>query len=197
MKKILIILIAFLSFNLTAQVIDYDNFNSELVDSLMFVKINEFRDSLGLTPLIYSKVLHDDISKDVSNILSKAMDSYHPYHPNSDHRLSSIKTELKIELGSLSGYFNGYYEVSAKNVPIRTKNGGYVKRLGLITTYDDLVNHVIVGWIIHSPAHREILIGEFSDKGVMLAAGSIVLGDYAVGSPYEALYSSFQIVPLH
>ena len=57
MKTILITLITLLSFNLNAQVIDYNNFNTKLVDSLMFVKINEFRDSLGLSQLIYSKVL--------------------------------------------------------------------------------------------------------------------------------------------
>ena len=197
MKTILITLITFLSFNLTAQVIDYDNFDSDLADSLMFVKINEFRDSLGLSQLIYSKVLYDEISKEVSQIQSDEMKCYHPYHPGSDKRLSVIESDLKLELDSFSGYFYGYYEVSAKNVPIRTKNGGYTKRLGLITTYDDLVNHVIVGWVIHSPAHKKILVGEFSEKGIMLAAGSIVLGDYAVDSPYEALYCSFQIVPLN
>ena len=197
MKTILITLITFLSFNLTAQVIDYDNFDSDLADSLMFVKINEFRDSLGLSQLIYSKVLYDEISKEVSQIQSDEMKCYHPYHPGSIEKLSLIESDLKLELSSVSGYFHGYYEVCSKMVPIRTKNGGYTERLGKIKTYEDLVDLIVRGWSIHSPSHREILIGEFSDKSIMLASGSIILGEYKEGSPYKCLYSSFQIVPLY
>ena len=197
MKTILITLITFLSFNLTAQVIDYDNFDSDLADSLMFVKINEFRDSLGLSQLIYSKVLYDEISKEVSQIQSDEMKCYHPYHPGSDERLLVIESDLKLELGSVSGYFYGYYEVCSKSVPVRSKNEGYTERLGKIKTYEDLVSHAIRGWILHSPSHKEVLMGEFSNKGIMLAAGSIVVGKYKEGSPYKGLYSSFQIVPLH
>ncbi len=121
MKKILIPLITLLSFNLTAQVLDYDNFDSDLADSLMFVKINEFRDSLGLSQLIYSKVLYNEISKEVSQIQADEMKCYHPYHPDSEKRLSSIKSDLRLELGSTSGYFRGYYEVCDKSVPVRSK----------------------------------------------------------------------------
>ena len=197
MKKILIPLITLLSFNLTAQVLDYDNFDSDLADSLMFVKINEFRDSLGLSQLIYSKVLYDEISKEVSQIQADEMKCYHPYHPDSEKRLSLIKSDLKLELGYTSGYFRGYYEVCSRRVPVRTKNDGYTERLGKIKTYEDLVSHAIRGWILHSPSHKEILMGEFSDKGIMSAAGSIVVGKYKEGSSYKCLNSSFQIVPLH
>ena len=197
MKTILITLITLLSFNLNAQVIDYNNFNTKLVDSLMFVKINEFRDSLGLSQLIYSKVLYDEISKEVSQIQADEMKCYHPYHPNSEKRLSSIKSDLRLELSSTSGYFRGYYEVCDKSVPVRSKNEGYTERLGKIKTYEDLVSHAIRGWILYSPSHKEILMGEFSDKGIMLAAGSIVVGKYKEGSSYKGLYSSFQIVPLY
>lgn len=196
MKTILITLITLLSFNLNAQVIDYNNFNTKLADSLLFVKINELRDDLGLSQLIYSQVLYDEISQEVSQIQSDKMKSHHPYHPGSDKRLSPIKSLLKLELNSTFGYFRGYYEVCSKKVPIRTKNGGYTERLGLIKTYEDLIDHIVRGWAINSPSHREILIGEFSDKNIMLASGSIILGKYKEGSSYKAVYCSFQIVPL-
>ena len=202
MKNIILTLLTLISFSLNAQQIDYDNFNTKLADSLLFVKINEFRDSLGLSQLIYSKVIYNNISKDVSQLQSDNMRCYHPYHPNGKTKLNSIKKQLKIELDSIMGKTTygkfplGYYEVCSKLVPVRISSWGYTTRLGKIKTYDDLIQKSIRAWVVYSPSHRKILVGEFSNKKIMLAAGSIVMGKLNLSTSYTGMYVSFQIVPL-
>ena len=99
MKKILTSLLVLFSLTINSQVIDWDNFDSSIADSLLFVKINEFRDSWGLSQLIYSKVIYNNISKDVSQLQSDNMRCYHPYHPNGKTKLNSIKNRIRFYNG--------------------------------------------------------------------------------------------------
>ena len=155
MKNILLTLITLISFSLNAQQIDYDNFNTKLADSLLFVKINEFRDSLGLSQLIYSKVIYNNISKEVSQIQSDNMKCYHPYHPDSEIKLNSVEKQLRLEIDSIMGKTTygkfpiGYYEVCSQLVPARISSLGYTTRLGKIKTYDDLIQKSIRAWVVY------------------------------------------------
>ena len=90
----------------------------------------------------------------------------------------------------------GYYEVCSQLVPVRINSLGYTTRLGKIKTYDDLIQLSILAWVVYSPSHRKILVGEFSNKKIMLAAGSIVMGKFNLSTSYTGMYVSFQIVPL-
>ena len=78
MKKILITLITLVSLTINAQTIDWDNFDSQVADSVYFVEMNKFRDSLGLLPLTYSKISHDNISLYVTNQNVKEERIFHP-----------------------------------------------------------------------------------------------------------------------
>ena len=62
MKKLIISLFVLLSSITYSQVIDYNNFNNHLIDSLVLHEINRYRDQVGSSPLTYSKIIHDSIS---------------------------------------------------------------------------------------------------------------------------------------
>ena len=62
MKNILSILLLVFPIVSYGQVIDYNSFENDLIDSLVFVEINRYRNELGSSSLTYSKVIHDSIS---------------------------------------------------------------------------------------------------------------------------------------
>jgi len=45
MKKLITLLLTLITLTTYSQVIDYNNFNAELIDSLVFVEINDYRKS--------------------------------------------------------------------------------------------------------------------------------------------------------
>ena len=60
MKNILLILVfPVVSYG---QVIDYNSFDNDLIDSLVVVEINRYRNEVGSSTLTYSKFIHDSIS---------------------------------------------------------------------------------------------------------------------------------------
>ena len=62
MKNIIIIILVLVSLNSNSQIIDYNNFDNELIDSLLLYEINRYRNEVGSSALTYSKVIHDSIS---------------------------------------------------------------------------------------------------------------------------------------
>ena len=62
MKNILSILLLVVPVVSYGQVIDYNSFDNDLIDSLVLVEINKYRNEVGSSALTYSKVMHDSIS---------------------------------------------------------------------------------------------------------------------------------------
>ena len=62
MKNIIITILVLVSLNSNSQIIDYNNFDNELIDSLLLYEINRYRNEVGSSALTYSKVIHDSIS---------------------------------------------------------------------------------------------------------------------------------------
>ena len=56
MKNLITILLTLITLTTYSQVIDYDNFDGELIESLVFVEINNYRESHGNPRLVYSGV---------------------------------------------------------------------------------------------------------------------------------------------
>ena len=62
MKKLITSLLFLVSSLTYSQVIDYNSFNNNLIDSLVLYEINRYRNEVGSSALTYSKVIHDSIS---------------------------------------------------------------------------------------------------------------------------------------
>jgi len=62
MKNIITTILVLVSLNSNSQIVDYNNFDNELIDSLLLYEINRYRNKVGSSALTYSKVIHDSIS---------------------------------------------------------------------------------------------------------------------------------------
>lgn len=84
-----------------SKIMDVNNIDYRLLDSLIVVEINKVRDSLGNLNMNYSRVVSDNISKRTCNIMFKEQ---HVYHPDGRLELYSDKVESSILKESLSTY---------------------------------------------------------------------------------------------
>ena len=55
MKTIITTLLTLITLTTYSQVIDYDSFDNNLIDSLVFVEINSYRSEIDNPELVYSK----------------------------------------------------------------------------------------------------------------------------------------------
>ena len=78
MKKILTSLLVLFSLTVNSQSIDWDNFNSHIADSVLFVEMNKFRNGLGLPSYVYSQGMHDNISVYSTGEMVKVTNVFHP-----------------------------------------------------------------------------------------------------------------------
>jgi hypothetical protein len=188
MKKLLTILLLLVSSITYSQVIDYDSFDSHLVDSLVFVEINNYRESHGNPKLVYSGVLHDNLSTYITGVLVEQQTAG---HPKGKHILNKISVDVYDEIQSK--YINKTlkYEVDAYSE---------VSILTCVTperfvTYQDLATYLVGSWD-NSPGHQ-IIIKNWASVGdgiVGIGSGSTQLGLFtSKGKTHLAIYSSFQI----
>ena len=78
MKNLIIILLTLISSVTYSQVIDYDSFDNNLIDSLVFVEINSYRSEINNPELVYSKNLHSGLSKYITGVLVKQQSAWSP-----------------------------------------------------------------------------------------------------------------------
>ena len=86
-----------------SKVMDVNNIDYRLLDSLIIVEINKVRDSLGNCKMNYSKVVSDNVSKRTCDIMYKEQ---HVYHPDGRENLFTEKLESKIIKESFNSYGN-------------------------------------------------------------------------------------------
>ena len=91
MKNLITILLTLITLTTYSQVIDYDNFDAELIDSLVFVEINDYRESYGNPKLVYSDVLHDNLSTYITGVLVEQQTAG---HPKGKHILNKISVDV-------------------------------------------------------------------------------------------------------
>ena len=187
MKKLITILLLLISSVTYSQVIDYDSFDNHLVDSLVFVEINNYRTESGSPEFIYSEVLHDGLSTYITGILVKQQSAG---HPDGEEALNKISVEVYDEIQSqfltktVVREIDRYFEVSLMTT-----------RISNITTYQELAVHVVSLW--KASSGHDWLIKYCASEGVGvtgIASGSIQVGDYYwKGKTYVGIYASFQI----
>jgi hypothetical protein len=188
MKKLLTILLLLVSSITYSQVIDYDSFDSHLVDSLVFVEINNYRESHGNPKLVYSGVLHDNLSTYITGVLVEQQTAG---HPKGKHILNNISVDVYDEIQSKYPNKTLKYEVDAYSE---------VSILTCVTperfvTYQDLATYLVGSWD-NSPGHQ-IIIKNWASNGdgvIGIGSGSTQLGLFTwKGKTHLTIYSSFQI----
>lgn len=106
MKRIIVIftfIIPYFGFSQRdgSKVMDVNNIDYRLLDSLIIVEVNKVRDSLGHFHMNYSRVVSDNISKPRCNIQYREQ---HVYHPDGRSELYTEKLEASIVKESLTKY---------------------------------------------------------------------------------------------
>ena len=191
MKKLITILLALMSSATYSQVIDYNSFDNHLVDSLVFVEINNYRTETGTPELIYSEALHNGLSKYITGVLVKQQSAG---HPDGVEALNAVADEVYNEIQSqfpdkvLYSKIDRYYEVSLMTT-----------RISSFTTYQELAMHLVALWKTSS-GHDWLIKywGSSGDDVMGIASGSVQLGDYDYkGKTYVGIYASFQISVNH
>jgi len=176
MKNLITILLLLLSTTSYSQVIDWDNFDCEIADSVYFVEMNKFRDSLGLYTFVYSNVIHDNISLYVTNQMVKEKIVFHPdktdvVNNSESSTISEIVNTLDINVYGNPILF-GPYEVASFRVG---KVGGNYR----FTTYSQLAKNIIKGLCRSAPHYKIITLeyGNITKRIVGVGSGSIQLGE--------------------
>ena len=188
MKKLITILLLLISSITYSQVIDYNSFDNHIVDSLVFVEINNYRTETGTPELIYSEALHNGLSKYITGVLVKQQSAG---HPDGEEALNVVADEVYDEIQSqfpdkvLYSKIDRYYEVSLKTS----------KKPQFFTTYQELAIYLVALW--KTSSGHDWLIKYCANRGdgvTGIASGSVQVGDYYwKGKNIIGIYASFQI----
>lgn len=188
MKNIITILLLLIPSLTYSEVIDYNSFDNHLVDSLVFVEINNYRTDTGSPELIYSEVLHNGLSKYITGVLVKQQSAG---HPDGEEALNAVADEVYDEIQSqfpnkvLYSKVDRYAEVSLKTS----------RKPQFFTTYQELAVYLVALW--KTSSGHDWLIKYWSSSGddvAGIASGSVQIGDYDYkGKTYVGIYASFQI----
>ena len=78
MKKTLTILFVLITTLVSAQVIDYNNFDKKLFEKVLFNKLNEYRKLKGVEPLLWSETIYTQITTHQMKKMIKVDRLFHP-----------------------------------------------------------------------------------------------------------------------
>jgi len=187
MKKVFVVIFLVINLKSSSQVIDYNSFDNHLVDSLVFVEINNYRTESGTPELIYSEALHNGLSKYITGVLVKQQSAG---HPDGKEALNAVADEVYDEIQSQFPNKKVVYEVdSYYEVSLMTT------RIGSFTTYQELAIHLVALW--KTSSGHDWLIKYCASRGdgvTGIASGSVQVGDYYwKGKNIIGIYASFQI----
>jgi phage pi2 protein 07 len=161
MKYSLIFIFFIVSFFSNSQNIDYSNFDINLLNKKVLIKINKLRRDKGLDTLVYSQKTYEIFSKpnciEVSN-------SGTLYHPNNKGRYytKSVRDEI---VGESIKMYGGKSEILTNGLPRMSMYENAFRSNITCVTYDELVERAIIGWE-NSPSHKEVQNMSYSSLGV-------------------------------
>jgi hypothetical protein len=155
MKKLLLILVLFVSGLVKSQIIDTNNFNYTLLEKMVLQKINDYRKTKKLSELVFSETLRVNASVKTSTANAKKDSMFHMI-PSSDDQLLNKKL------------YNELYTITKGKCGVENPqhvdmfNGGEIIHVskGIYKTYEELSNSILNGWL-NSPKHKEIIEMEF------------------------------------
>jgi len=188
MRTIIYLILTFLSTLTYSQVIDWENFDTKLIDSLVLQEANIYRKSNSKLELVNSPVLHGNISIRQTQLQLKEQKMFHPYVDTLFHR---IEDSLIIESENRNpGKKNLYKSFTFAELCIRTH-----RQDDKFTTYQELAKYLIKLWI-SSPAHQSFLLNwaTLGEHKYGIGATSIQVGDYYWGGrTFIGIYASLHI----
>ena len=175
-----------------SKVMDVNNIDYRLLDSLIIVEVNKVRDSLGNNNMHYSRLVSDNISKPRCQKLHAEQ---HVYHPDGRLELYSDKLESLImkEASSTYKFKGGVNVVDAFEICLFE-----IKTYKLVT-YGDIALSIVDLWET-SPDHcfvvRVAYDKQIEDgKEIFLMSG--VSTKYGVWNGYEGFYSVLNLTVVY
>ena len=189
MKNLILIVLAILPFVGLSQrdgskVMDVNNIDYRLLDSLIIVEVNKVRDSLGNYNMNYSRVISDNVSK---NRCEKLKTEQKVYHPSGLMNLYSDKVESSIIDESATNYnFKGGDGVVDGFEICLFKTKSYK-----LVTYSDYAKSIVDLWR-KSPDHffvvRDAYNRKITDTGKEIFLMSGVSSKYGVYDERNGFY---------
>lgn len=139
-----------------SKVMDVNNIDYRLLDSLIVVEVNKVRDSLGNYKMNYSRVVSDNVSKRTCDIMSKEQ---HVYHPDGRENLFTDKLESSIIKESSNVYGNNGGEDVNDSFEICLFMLKTYKQI----TYGDIAKEIVDLWE-SSPDHCFVVRDAYNKK---------------------------------
>lgn len=192
MKHLFSVLSIFITLICVGQKINYSNFNSDSLNNAVLRQLNLFRIKNGVDTLVYSKILHEQITKkhceEVSYMVYNKL-RVTTYHILVDSflRYSNFKREIGNEsLLKIGGVLSigspsmmprlDYSEnIHRSNDDISTPYFGF-------NSYDEIAKFAIYRWSISTKGHSEAQLRNYSSQGLpgMFACHSVMTKDNVV-----------------
>ena len=176
-----------------SKVMDVNNIDYRLLDSLIIVEVNKVRDSLGNNNMHYSRLVSDNISKPRCQKLHAEQ---HVYHPDGRMELYSDKLESLImkEASSTYKFKGGVNVVDGFEICLFE-----IKTYKLVT-YGDIAKSIVDLWET-SPDHCFVVRVAYdkqiteTNKEIFLMSG--VSTKYGVWNGYEGFYSVLNLTVVY
>ena len=188
MRTIISLILTFYVTLTYSQVIDWGNFDTKLIDSLVIKEANIFRNTYSDIPLNVSPILQERVSIRQTNILVSKQKAF---HPNVYHIFEEIKDSLVRESETNNpGKKNPVGAMHLSEICLKT-----YRQDTKFTTYEELAQHLIKLWK-SSRAHHNILLhwGTYGDGVYTLAGVSVQVGNYYWGGDtHTGIYASLHI----
>jgi len=182
-------IISFFIFCFTfGQSIDYNNFDSKKMNSVLLSEMNSFRRGLYLDTLVYSEFLYSKVAKPNCEEVVNSGDFYHPiidvYWKTSD-----VKDSIGAEsLRKIGGILNNRTQLGKPGMLIRENAYRTTVRF---FTYQDAAKHVIESWK-KSEGHHMAQTSQYSDQNL-----PGVFACHSIKSPDGFVYIYFEFVKLY
>ena len=175
-----------------SKVMDVNNIDYRLLDSLIIVEVNKVRDSLGNNNMHYSRLVSDNISKPRCQKLHAEQ---HVYHPDGRLELYSDKLESLImkEASSTYKFKGGMDVVDAFEICL------FRKKTYKLVTYGDIAKSIVDLWetstdhcfVVRVAYDKQIEDG----KEIFLMSG--ISTKYGVWNGYEGFYSVLNLTVVY
>ena len=176
-----------------SKVMDVNNIDYRLLDSLIIVEVNKVRDSLGNNNMHYSRLVSDNISKPRCQKLHAEQ---HVYHPDGRLELYSDKLESLImkEASSTYKFKGGVNVVDAYEICL------FKKKTYKLVTYGDIALSIVDLWET-SPDHCHVIRDahkkQLTENGKERFLMSGVSTKYGVWNGYEGFYSVLNLTVVY
>jgi uncharacterized protein YkwD len=166
MKKLLLILVLFVSGLVKSQIIDTNNFNYTLLEKMVLQKINDYRKTKKLSELVFSETLRVNASVKTSTANAKKDSVFH---------MPPLATNLVL----YRNLYNELYKITNGKCGIEnpefvgfTQNGEIIcKSTDSYETYEIMTNKIFNSWM-NSPKHKSIIELPYDENKSVISCSS-------------------------